>query len=91
VVTFIVQSLFNELLKTLDVLLINDLGQHAKSVCAHDLVVTLLNVFGQARYNNENLVLFHVQLFNEDVNETTEVLVHVGGHLEQLGDVEEHR
>lgn len=44
VVTLIIQSLFNELLKGLDVLFVNDLRQHTESICAHDFIIALLDV-----------------------------------------------
>jgi hypothetical protein len=44
-VTLIHQSLLNELLQALHVLLIDDLSQHSQCIRTHDLVLRLLDVF----------------------------------------------
>ena len=89
-VTLIHQRLLNELLQTLHVLLINDLSQHSQSICTHDLILGLLDVFREAGNHDEHLIFSHVQLLYEDVDQASQVLVHVGRHLEKFCDVEEH-
>lgn len=89
-VTLIHQRLLNELLQTLHVLLINDLGQHSQCIRTHDLILGLLDIFREAGNHNENLIFSYVQLLYEDVDQASQVLVHIGRHLEKFGDIEEH-
>lgn len=91
VVAFAEQGLLNEAIKTLNVLLVDNFGQDAKSVGLHHIVIALLNVFAQARDNNEDLILIHLELFDENVDQASQVLVLAGRHLEKLRYVEEHR
>ncbi len=49
-----------------------------------------MDVFTEARYNNEDFILIDFQLLDKDIYESSEVLVLRRVHLEQLGDVEEH-
>jgi hypothetical protein len=55
-VAFVHQSLFNELLQALHVHVIYDLGEDSKSIGFVHLVISLLNVFGEATDHNEDLI-----------------------------------
>ena len=90
VVALAEQGLLNEAIKTLNVLLVDNFGQDAKSVGLHHIVIALLDVFAQARDNNEDLILIHLKLFDENVDQASQVLVLAGRHLEKLRYVEEH-
>ena len=71
VIWFVVEGLLNELLKTLNVLFINNLGQNSQRIRFDNFIVTLLYVFAQAGYDYENLILIYFKLFDEDINEST--------------------
>jgi hypothetical protein len=49
------QSLSQELLYVLHILLINDLGQHSQSICLIDIIIRELNILSQTTDYNENL------------------------------------
>jgi hypothetical protein len=55
-VAFIHESLFNELLQALDVHVINDLSKHSEGIGFVHLVISLLNVFGEATDHYEDFV-----------------------------------
>lgn len=92
--TLVEERLTQELLDVLDVLLVHDLGQHSQSVRLEEVVVVGLHIFGEAGDDDEDLGVAHVQLLDEDVDESPHVLVVLAPlrvwHLEQLGHVEEH-
>lgn len=90
-ITFIVQCLLNEFLKTLHILFVNNLSENSESVGSYNIIVTLQDVFAQTGDNNEYLVLCDLEFLNENVNQSSEILMHRGRHLEEFSDIEEHR
>ena len=89
-VTLVIEGLLDELLETLNVLLINDLREDAERVRPDDLGVALLDVLRQTRDHNEHFVFRDLQFLDEDVNEPSQELVHCRWHLKQLCHIEKH-
>ena len=51
------QSLFDETIKTLHILFVNNFGEDTERVCLDHIVVTLLDVLAKARDDDEDLIL----------------------------------
>jgi hypothetical protein len=69
------ESLSHELFDILDVLFINNFGQHSESICLENIVVDELNILGEARYDYKHLIFINMQFFYQHVNQTPQVLV----------------
>jgi len=50
----------------------------------------LLEIFGKARYHNEDFVLLDLEFFDKDIDQASEVDVLRWRHLEEFSHVEEH-
>jgi hypothetical protein len=94
VVALVNESLSQELLDVLKILFFNNLGQSSKSVSLKHVIISLLNIFGQATNNNENLILINVKLLDEHVHKSSQVLIKLVSlrlwNLEKFGDIEKH-
>lgn len=88
-VTLVKQSLLEELFKGLHVLLINNFGEHTQGVGFHNRVLSVLDILGQARDNDEHFTLMNIKFLDEDINQSSQVNVVLSGHLENLGHIEE--
>ena len=91
VITLAQQRLLYEPIQTLHVLLVDDLCEDTKCVCLDHVILRLLDVLAQARDDNENFVLVHLKLLDEDIDQATKVLMLGWLHLEELCHVEKHR
>ena len=72
------------------ILLVHNLGEDSECVRLYNFVFCLLYVFAQARNNNKNFIFVDFKFFDEHVDETTQILVLLGTHLEQFGHVKKH-
>ena len=70
-ITLAQESLLDKTIQTLNVLLINDFCQDSESVSLNHVIVTLLDIFGQARDDDKDFVLIDLKLFDEDVHEAS--------------------
>jgi len=93
-ITLVDKSLSQELLDVLKILFFDNLGQGSESVCLKHVIISLLNIFGQTTDNDEHLVFIYVQLLDEHVDKSSQVLIKLISlrlrNLEKLGDVEKH-
>ena len=90
-ITLTQQRLLDEPIQTLDVLLVDDLCENAKCVSLDHVILRLLDVLAQTRDNNEDFVLVHLELLDENIDQATQVLMLSWLHLEELGHIEKHR
>ena len=63
------ESLLDKSIKTLHILLVDDLSQDAQRVGLDHVVVALLDVLAQARDDDEHLILIDLELLDEDIDE----------------------
>ena len=93
VVALVNQRLPQELLDVLHVLLVDDFGQHSQRVGFEDIVLRDLHILRQTADDYEYFVLVDVELLDEDVDQSPQVLVELVPlrlrDLEELRDVEE--
>jgi hypothetical protein len=75
VLAFINQGLPQELLNILKVLLVNDFGQNPQSICLEHIIIGQLNVLSQATNDDEHFVFTDIQLLDEHVDQSPQVLV----------------
>jgi hypothetical protein len=75
VLTLVHQSLLNEFIQGLDVLIVDDVCQDPEGVSFDHLRISHLDVFTQARNHDKNFLFIDLEFLDEDVNESTEVLV----------------
>ena len=59
--TLVDQSLPEELLNVLDVLLINDLGENSQSICLEHVIVSELDILRQTTDHNKYFVFAHIK------------------------------
>ena len=69
VITLGKESLLDKSIKTLHILLVDDLSQDAQRVGLDHVVVALLDVLAQARDDDEHLILIDLELLDEDIDE----------------------
>ena len=84
------EGLLDDLVQTLDILFINDLGEDPEGVCLDHVVFGLLDVLVEAGDDDEDFVFTDFELLDEDVDEAAESLVVTGAHLEELCHIKEH-
>lgn len=89
-ITFTQQSLLDELVQTLHILFVHNFGENSERVRLDHLIFGLLYVFGEARDNNKNFIFVHLELLDEHVDESTQILVLLGTHLEQFCHIKKH-
>jgi hypothetical protein len=75
VLALVDKCLSHKLLNILDVLLINNFRENSQSVCLEHIIVDELHIFGEARDYDEHLVLVNMKLFDQNVNESSQVLI----------------
>jgi hypothetical protein len=68
VVVFVNQSLSQELLDVLEVLLLNNLGENSESICLEDIVIGELDVLEETRDDNEDFVFADVQFLQQKLS-----------------------
>lgn len=86
---FVIQGLLNEFLESLNILFIDNFGQNSECVSFDYIWISLLDVFAKAWDNDEDLAFRYFKFFNEDVNQSAEVLVLGWVSLEKFSNVEE--
>ena len=84
------QSLLDEAVKTLNVLLVNNLGENSERICLDHVVVGLLDILAEAGDDDEHFVLIDLELLDEHVDQAAKILVLLWSHLEKLCHIEEH-
>jgi hypothetical protein len=62
VLTFVNQSLAEELFDVLNIEFVDDLGQNSKSIGLEHVVIRQLNILGEATNDNENFVFTNIEL-----------------------------
>lgn len=91
-VALVYKCLTQELLDVLQILLINNFGEHSECISLEHIVIGQLNIFGQTTDDNEHFILIHIKLFNQHVHQPSQVLIQLVPlrlwNLEQLGHIE---
>jgi len=92
-VALVDESLSQELLNVLQILLVDDLGKHSQSIGLEHVVVSQLNILRQTTNDNEDFILVHIQLLDQHIYQSSQVLIQLISlrlwYLEQFGDIEE--
>jgi hypothetical protein len=77
----------------LEVLLINDFGQNPQSIGLKHIIIGELHILCKATNDDEYFVLAHVQLLDEHIHQSSQVLIQLVSlrlmNLEQLGHIKE--
>jgi hypothetical protein len=77
----------------LEVLLINDFGQNPQSIGLKHIIIGELHILCKATNDDEYFVLADIQLLDQHINESSQVLIQLVSlrlrNLEQLGHIEE--
>jgi len=74
-IALIDEGLPQELFNILNVLFINDFGEHSQSICLKHVVLCDLHILGQAADDNEHFILVDIQLLDENVHEPSQILI----------------
>ena len=64
--TFAEQSLFNEFVQGLNILLINDFCQYSESIGFYHIILSLLDIFAQTWNHDENLIFIYFELLKRE-------------------------